>query len=147
MGGDLFRRSRARPLGLERISGPRPDEGSLALDNPLVDRLRRSTTMRLPRGSATSGDASDPASDAMIALGGEVAVALEAGGGLAGVVVLGPKQTGAAFEDDEIAFLSAHSVRSPPWPCTRPAFSGRWRRSITSCTTRSRKSPSNNDAF
>ena len=33
--------------------GPRPDEGSLALDNPLVDRLRRLTTMRLLRGSAS----------------------------------------------------------------------------------------------
>lgn len=95
------------PFVLCAFLGPRPDEESLATDNPLVDRLRRSSTLRLPRGSALSGDAGDQATDAMIALGGEVAVALEAGGKLAGVIVLGPKQSGAAFEDDEIAFLGA----------------------------------------
>ena len=50
---------------------------------------------------------SDPATDAMIALGGEVALALEADDHLAGILVLGPKRSGMPFEDEEIAFLGA----------------------------------------
>ena len=76
----------------------------------------------------------------------QAAVPLEAGGGLAGVVVLGPKQTGAAFEDDEIAFLGALSsvaalaLHSAGIQRTLEA-------PITSCATRSRKSPQKNHAF
>jgi DNA-binding NtrC family response regulator len=53
--------------------------------------------------------ASDPATDAMIALGGEAANALDADGTLAGVLVLGPKRSGLPYEDEELAFLGALS--------------------------------------
>ncbi len=45
----------------------------------------------------------------MIALGGEVASALEADGHLAGLLVLGPKRSGMPYEDEEVAFLGALS--------------------------------------
>ena len=41
----------------------------------------------------------------MIALGGEVAKALEADGQLVGLMVLGPKRSGLPYEDEEVAFL------------------------------------------
>ncbi len=43
----------------------------------------------------------------MIALGGEVANALQSDGDLAGLLVLGPKRSGMPYEDEEIAFLGA----------------------------------------
>ena len=52
---------------------------------------------------------SDPASDAMIALGGEAAAALGGEGHLAGLLVLGPKRSGMPYEDEEMAFLGALS--------------------------------------
>ena len=45
----------------------------------------------------------------LIALGGEVANALEADGALAGLLVLGPKRSGMPYEAEEIAFLGALS--------------------------------------
>ena len=60
--------------------------------------------MRVPHGL---GMASDPATDAMIALGGEVAAPIHAEGVLAGVLVLGPKRSGMPFDDEEVAFLGA----------------------------------------
>ena len=93
------------PLRLASCLGPEPDERSLSEANPLVNRLREWPSIRVPHavGLATS----DPATDAMIALGGEVAHALEAQGALAGMLVLGPKRSGMAYEDEEIAFLGA----------------------------------------
>ena len=88
--------------------GPAPDEQVLAGDNPLVERLR---TEPADPGAArhVASTASDPATDAMIALGGEAANALEADGVLAGLLVLGPKRSGMPYEDEEIAFLGALS--------------------------------------
>ena len=57
----------------------------------------------------TLTDTSDPATDALIALGGEAANALEADGDLAGILVLGPKRSGMPYEDEELAFLGALS--------------------------------------
>ena len=76
------------------------------------------STTRWSTGSATSptvrarhalalGHSADPAADTMIALGGEVARALEADGVLVGLMVLGPKRTGLPYEDEEVAFLGA----------------------------------------
>ncbi|GAC1466846.1 MAG: hypothetical protein NVSMB9_07840 [Isosphaeraceae bacterium] len=59
--------------------------------------------------AVTLDGASDPATDAMIALGGEAASALEADGDLAGLLVLGPKRSGMPYEDEELAFLGALS--------------------------------------
>ena len=95
-----------RPPALVACHGPQPDERSLALDNPLLNRLRAVPTIRVPGPMALAG-ASDPAADAMIALGGEVAAALEVDGAPAGLLVLGPKRSGMPYEDDEIAFLGA----------------------------------------
>ena len=93
------------PFRMAACLGPEPDEPVLTGDNPLVVRLRREASIRVPAavGLATS----DPSTDAMIALGGEVAHALEAQGGLVGLMVLGPKRSGLAYEDEEIAFLDA----------------------------------------
>ncbi|WP_435018832.1 sigma 54-interacting transcriptional regulator [Tundrisphaera sp. TA3] len=87
--------------------GPEPDDRVLALDNPLIARLGREPTLRVPDTMGLA--ASDPAADTMIALGGELARALESDGGLAGVMILGPKRSGMPYEDEEIAFLRALS--------------------------------------
>ncbi len=88
--------------------GPSPDEPRLPSDNPLVARLGRSSSIRVPHAMALAGS-SDPATDAMIAVGGEAAHALESEGALAGLVVLGPKRSGLPYEDEELAFLGALS--------------------------------------
>ena len=96
-------------LRLAACHGPEPDERTLAQNHPLVDRLRRVPGLRLPHSVTLDGAPDDPATDAMIALGGEAASALEADGGLAGVLVLGPKRSGMPYEDEELAFLAALS--------------------------------------
>jgi transcriptional regulator with GAF, ATPase, and Fis domain len=96
------------PLGLVACLGPAPEERVLEADNPLVERLRSTPSLRVPHAVALA-DSSDAATDAMIALAGEVASALETGGKLAGVMVLGPKRSGMPYEPEEIAFLGALS--------------------------------------
>ncbi len=101
--------AQGRTLQLSACYGPAPDERILSIDNPLAVQLRGSPTLRLSHSRALGG-ASDPAADAMIALGGEAAAGLSAdGGGLAGILVLGPKRSGMPYEDEEIAFLGALS--------------------------------------
>ena len=94
------------PLKLAAWYGPEPDERTLSTDNPLVERLRAVPTVRAPHAMALS-PASDPATDTMIALGGEVAKALEADGEQVGLMVLGPKRSGLPYEEEEVAFLGA----------------------------------------
>ena len=62
----------------------------------------------MPQHAAADCDY-DPATDAMIALGGEIARALVADGRTVGLLVLGPKRNGLPYEDEEVAFLSALS--------------------------------------
>jgi DNA-binding NtrC family response regulator len=97
-----------RSFRLVASHGPMPDEQALAGDNALVIRLRQTATVRLAHAPALNGGA-DPASDAMIALGGEAATALGGEGLLAGFLVLGPKRSGMPYEDEEMAFLGALS--------------------------------------
>ncbi|MGD0043438.1 MAG: hypothetical protein ABSE84_24040, partial [Isosphaeraceae bacterium] len=90
-------------------NGPTPDQQTLAMDNPLVVRLQQTPTARLSHALA-AGASSDPATDAMIALGGEAASYVGGGDGqLAGLLILGPKRSGMPFEDEEMAFLGALS--------------------------------------
>jgi DNA-binding NtrC family response regulator/uncharacterized membrane protein YidH (DUF202 family) len=94
-------------LALAASLGPEPDDRALDPDNPLVIHFRgRADTLRAPHAMALLPQA-DPAIDAMIALGGEVATPLEAHGALAGLLVLGPKRSGMPYEEEEIAFLGA----------------------------------------
>ncbi len=92
------------PLALAACVGPEPDEAVIADANPLLNRMRQSATFRVPHSLSPSHD--PVAADALIRLGGEVAVALN-GDGLAGLVVLGPKRSGLPYENEEIAFLGA----------------------------------------
>ena len=94
------------PLALAAWHGPEPDERALTADNPLVARLRVEPTVRAPHPMSLS-TASDPATDTMIALGGEVARTLEADGVQVGLMVLGPKRSGLPYEEEEVAFLGA----------------------------------------
>lgn len=96
------------PLQLVASHGPAPDERSLALDNPLAARLKETHTVRLSHALALNGVA-DPATDAMIALGGEAATSLGEDGDLSGLLILGPKRSGMPYEDEEMAFLAALS--------------------------------------
>ena len=89
-------RSRARRAGAGRES----TRWSIAFD--------ACRGLRVSQPLALAGS-SDPATDAMIALGGEAASALEADGHLAGLLVLGPKRSGMPYEDEELAFLTALS--------------------------------------
>jgi transcriptional regulator with GAF, ATPase, and Fis domain len=93
-------------LKLASWYGPEPDERTLSTENPLVERLRRVATVRVPHPMALSST-SDPAADIMIGLGGEVARTLEVDGEQVGLMVLGPKRSGLPYEDEEIAFLGA----------------------------------------
>jgi transcriptional regulator with GAF, ATPase, and Fis domain len=97
-----------RAFQLVAAHGPSPEQSSLAAENPLVGRLRGTATLRLSHAMALDNSA-DPASDAMIALGGEAAAALGGEGHLAGLLVLGPKRSGMPYEDEEMAFLGALS--------------------------------------
>jgi transcriptional regulator with GAF, ATPase, and Fis domain len=97
-----------RGYELVACAGPKPDEPRLMADNPLVTRLMQATSIRVPHAMSLAAP-SDPATDAMIALGGEAAHALESDGELAGLLVLGPKRSGLPYEDEEIAFLGALS--------------------------------------
>jgi DNA-binding NtrC family response regulator len=92
-----------RSFCLVASHGPTPDEQALQTDNPLVARLADTPTVRLSHGPASGG--SDPASDAMISLGGEAATALGDEGRLAGILVLGPKRSGMPYEAEEMALL------------------------------------------
>ena len=97
--------TRGGPMELAACLGPAPDERVLAARNPLIERLGRSPrTLRVPGAISLVPDL-DPATDAMIALGGEVATALIVEGTLAGILVLGPKRNGLPYEDEEVAFL------------------------------------------
>ena len=96
------------PLELAAWQGPEPDERTLAQTNPLVVRLRAVGTVRAPHGDPQSPHR-DPATDIMIALGGEVARVLAADGVPVGLLVLGPKRNGLPYEDEEVAFLGALS--------------------------------------
>ena len=102
----------AGPLGagyeVVACVGPPPDDRRLVDENPLIRRLRLGSSIRVPHAMSLAA-VSDPATDAMIALGGELANALEADGELAGLLVLGPKRSGLPYEDEEIAFLGALS--------------------------------------
>jgi transcriptional regulator with GAF, ATPase, and Fis domain len=100
--------AQGKSFQLVAAHGPSPEEETLLSDNPLVARLRGSPTVRLSHGVALDGS-SDPACDAMIALGGEAAAALGGEGHLAGLLVLGPKRSGMPYEDEEMAFLGALS--------------------------------------
>jgi DNA-binding NtrC family response regulator len=107
--GALYLREPAEnSFRLAACHGPIPDEQALAMDNPLVVRLRRTPAARLSHAVAT-GMSSDPATDAMIALGGEAASAVGGNGDLAGLLILGPKRSGMPFEEEEMAFLGALS--------------------------------------
>src|SRR4051794_32560867 len=88
-GGVYFGEPSGRSFRLVASYGPMPDEPALAADNPLVVRLRQTTTVRLSHAPALNGG-TDPTSDALIALGGEAATALGGDGLLAGLLVLGP---------------------------------------------------------
>src|SRR5262249_53373104 len=93
-----------RSFHLVASHGPTPEEPALSGENPLVVRLRQTPTVRLSHVLVPSGG-SDPASDAMIALGGEAATALESDGHLAGLLVLGPERRGIPHQDGEMCFL------------------------------------------
>ena len=95
-------------FALAACHGPTPDEQSLEPDNPLVVRLQATPAARLSH-ALTPGSSADPATDAMIALGGEAASAVGAGVPLGGLLILGPKRSGMPFEDEEMAFLGALS--------------------------------------
>ena len=94
--------------------GPSPETALLGTDHPVVQRLARDPSQRLiiPRAFAHR----DEATDAMIALGGEVALALPGAdsgdaplnsGALSGIIILGPKQSGLPYAEEELAFLGA----------------------------------------
>ncbi len=105
-GAIYFRQVPGGPLHLVASQGPLPDQTMLDPSNPLVARLAQSPTIRLPQAMALTVEP-EPACDALIALGGEAANALEADGELAGVLILGPKRSGLPYEDEEMAFLGA----------------------------------------
>ena len=99
--------SHAGPFLLSACLGPDPEASTLAEGNPLVERLRGLGVLKLQHSIAFAAG-SDPATDAMIALGGEIASPLLDGdGALAGILLLGPKPSGMPYEEEEIGFFGA----------------------------------------
>ena len=94
-------------LRLAASMGPEPEEREISDRNPLVARFRKSSLMLKSPHAVSRAGVSDAATDAMIALGGEVATPLESQGALAGLMLLGPKRSGLAYEAEELAFLGA----------------------------------------
>ena len=88
--------------------GPRLTSNRWTSTIPWSFRLQQTATARLSHALA-AGAGSDPATDAMIALGGEAASAVGGSGQIAGLLILGPKRSGMPFEDEEMAFLGALS--------------------------------------
>ena len=124
--------------------GPTPDERSLAADNPLVGPAAADARRSGSRTPWRVNGARDPATDAMIALGGEAATALGDDGHLSGLLVLGPKRSGMPYEDEEMAFLAALELgRHAGAPLGRHPADAR-EPEPASCATRSRRSPSSN---
>jgi transcriptional regulator with GAF, ATPase, and Fis domain len=98
--------SPGQSLQLAASHGPAPDQRTIGPDHALFVRLRQTPTVRLSHAPGLPGG-SDPATDAMIALGGEAAAALGGDGQLLGILILGPKRSGMPYEDEEMAFLGA----------------------------------------
>lgn len=107
-GAVYLREAAGEPLRLAASHGPTPDDRVIPPENPLIGRLGQVPAVRLPTAVSLAGSF-DPATDAMIALGGEAATGLLSDGKVAGLLVLGPKRSGMPYEDEEIAFLSALS--------------------------------------
>jgi transcriptional regulator with GAF, ATPase, and Fis domain len=87
--------------------GPPADCFQIAYNDPLVQTLAREPNPYRAAPGMEPVAASDPTADALISLGGEVAVPLVTDGALVGLLILGPKRSGLPFEDEEIAFLGA----------------------------------------
>ncbi|WP_337173030.1 sigma-54-dependent Fis family transcriptional regulator [Paludisphaera sp.] len=85
--------------------GPSPDDAVLEAGHPLIERLRRTSSIRASQAAGSVG--ADAATDAMIRLGGDAACGIGADGKLAGVLVLGPRRSGLPYGDEEMAFLGA----------------------------------------
>ncbi len=92
---------------LAACRGPQPEDKRLLDTNPLLVRLGDDRKAFRPQLSMQISGETDPAADALISLGGEIATPLQADGGLAGMLVLGPKRSGMPYEDEELAFLAA----------------------------------------
>ena len=104
-GSIYLREGPGRPLSVVASLGPEPDRATIPDNNPIVLRLAEQPAIRMP---GTIGRiAVDPIADALIALGVEIAAALNADGELAGLLVLGPKRSGLPYDDEELAFLAA----------------------------------------
>lgn len=94
-------------LALAACLGPEPDETVIPPGNPLIARFRSQPhTLKAPHAMSIAV-ASSPATDAMIALGGEVATPLESQGELVGLLILGPRSNGLPYDEEELAFLGA----------------------------------------
>ncbi len=133
------------PLRVAACSGAEPDDRTLDPSNPLVLRMRHQpATLRVPH-AMTLVPSSDPATDAMISLGGELAAPLQADGVLAGLLVLGPKRSGLPFEDEEVAFLDALgsvavlALRSADIQQTLEALNGELREKVEKITEQQRR--------
>ena len=133
-----------RPLQLVASHGPAPDERvACRRQSPGRSGCGRRPPSGFPTPWRMNG-ASDPATDAMIALGGEAATALGDDGHLSGPLVLGPKRSGMPYEDEEMAFLAALELGRHAGASLgrHPADAGE--PEPASCATRSRRSPSSN---
>ena len=132
-----------RPLQLVASHGPTPDERSLAPDNPLVGPAAADAAVRLSHALALNG-ASDPATDAMIALGGEAATSLGDDGALVRSARAGPQAERHALRrrrdgvpgGPELGRHAGAALGRHPADAGEPQ--------PASCATRSRRSPNSN---
>lgn len=94
-------------MTLQAASGPEPDLKLVAPDNALITYLQANAGLYLDEPNDRNDRQMELAKDAMISLGAEVAIALEASGRVVGFMILGPKPSGLPYEPEEMAFLRA----------------------------------------
>jgi len=94
-------------MTLQASSGPEPDVKSVAPDSPLTTYLQANAGLYLDEPNDRNDRQMELAKDAMISLGAELAIGLEASGRVVGFMILGPKPSGLPYEPEEMAFLRA----------------------------------------
>ena len=132
------------PFRLVACDGPAPDEQVLAGDNPLIARLRTEPAIRVPHAMSSS-TASDPATDAMIALGGRRPMRWRRTASWPACSCSARSGAGCPTRTRRSP-SSARSARSRRWRSTRRGSSRPWRSSTMTFATRSTRSPSSSGA-
>jgi transcriptional regulator with GAF, ATPase, and Fis domain len=94
-------------IRLQASEGPQPEIKTLPVENALSKYLKSHEGIHLDESNTKADREMEAAKDLMIALGAELAIALESGSKLDGFLILGPKPSGLPYDAEEMAFVRA----------------------------------------